>query len=65
VTILSGTGGFTESSGAVIKGSSSPGSPGGAGVLDIVPEPASLVLMGTGLLGLLGYAQIRRARAPA
>jgi hypothetical protein len=75
VAILSGTGGFTESSGATIDVAggaggvgfegSSPGSPGGAGFINIVPEPASLVLMATGLLGLLGYTRLRHARAAA
>jgi hypothetical protein len=75
VAILSGTGGFTESSGATIDVAggaggvgasfSANGSPGGAGFINIVPEPASLVLMATGLLGLLGYARLRHARAAA
>jgi hypothetical protein len=71
VAILSGMGDFTESSGAVIDVAggagfegSSPGSPGGAGFINIVPEPASLVLMATGLLGLLGSTWLRR-KGPA
>ena len=53
------------SGGAGFMGSD--GSPGGGGVIniDILPEPASLVLMGTGLLGLLGCAWLRRGRANA
>ena len=55
------------------------GTTGGAGVLDIafvpelasvpeparVPEPASPVLLGTGVLGLLGFGWTRRRAAPA
>jgi hypothetical protein len=76
VTILAGSGGFDVTSGAVINvaggaggagggGGIGPGGAGGAGVLTVVPEPASLVLMGTGLLGLLGYTGLRRVRAAA
>ena len=69
VTILFGPGGFVES-GAPIDVSGGAGgfgggvgTTGGAGVLDIafvpglasVPEPASLVLLGTAVLGLLGF----------
>ena len=50
--------------GAGFEGST-PGSPGGAGFISIVPEPASLVLMATGLLGLLGYTWLRSKRAAA
>jgi len=71
VTILSGPGGFAES-GATIDvtggaGGGSGAAAGGAGVLVIsaVPAPASLVLLGTGVLGLLGLGGMRRRAAPA
>ena len=79
VTILFGPGGFVES-GAPIDVSGGAGgcgggvgTTGGAGVLDIafvpelasVPEPASLVLLGTAVLGLLGFGWTRRRAAPA
>ena len=79
VTILFGPGGFVAS-GAPIDVSGGAGgcgggvgTTGGAGVLDIafvpelasVPEPASLVLLGTAVLGLLGFGWTRRRAAPA
>jgi hypothetical protein len=38
---------------------------GGAGVLTIIPEPSSLVLVGTGAVALLGTAARRRAKPRA
>ncbi|MBV8317975.1 MAG: PEP-CTERM sorting domain-containing protein [Planctomycetaceae bacterium] len=81
VTILYGPGGFIASgatidvaggaggAGAAAAGYfiSANGSPGGAGVVTIgtIPEPASLVLLGIGVLGLLGLGAMRRRAAPA
>jgi hypothetical protein len=68
VTILTGSGGFTEGSGATIDvAGGAGGSPGGAGAIFIgtVPEPSSLVLTVTGLLGVLGYARTRRQQSAA
>jgi len=76
VTILSGPGGFVASGATIdVAGGaggagnfiSANGSPGGAGVLVIsaVPAPASLVLLGIGVLGLLGLGGMRRRATPA
>ena len=76
VTILFGPGGFVESGAPIdVSGGAGGGvgTTGSAGVLDIafvpelarVPEPAILVLLGTGVLGLLGFGWMRRRAAPA
>jgi hypothetical protein len=65
VTILFGSGGLDIVSGSTINVAGGVG--GGVGVISIgiIPEPASLVLMSTGLLGLLGLEWRRRRAARA
>src|SRR5271157_4583080 len=48
VVIEPGAGGFTNGGGTIDVGN---------GTFNVVPEPASLVLFGLGLIGVLGYAR--------
>ena len=56
VVIDPGAGGFTNMGGTIDVGN---------GTFNVIPEPASLVLLGIGLLGVLGYARYATRRAAA
>ncbi len=45
-----------------IGGGDHPGHPGRPGGITTVPEPATVVLVGTGLAGMAGFALSRRRR---
>ncbi|HMB08115.1 MAG TPA: PEP-CTERM sorting domain-containing protein [Isosphaeraceae bacterium] len=68
VVIDPGAGVFTATGGTIDVSGGSGGSGAGGGDLGqvfVVPEPMSLVMVGTGGLVLLGYGWRRRRRATA